>query len=117
MLQLSPIFDSFKISSLGSVKFTTLDSQIMKYSHTRDDGEVSFQVIESAVLKLASTFSEDSKETARLQIWAAFKSKGSSGYIKITKCRRLAASEGWESLSIGLCRIYKTGEKSGRRAA
>ena len=77
-------------------------------SHTWEDGEVSFQAMETAVSELTSAFSEDSKETARLKTWAAIESKSSSGYTKIAKCCRLAASEGWEHIWIDTCCIDKT---------
>lgn len=63
-------------------------------SHTWEDGEVSFQTIESAASELASAVSESLNETTRLERWAAFEPKTLSGYTKITKCYTLAASEG-----------------------
>ena len=87
------------------------DDEIPDYailSHTWEDGEVSFQAMEIVASELASTISGSSDEAARAETWAAYESKGLSGFTKITKCCKLAASEGWQYVWIDTCCIDKT---------
>ena len=87
------------------------DDEIPDYailSHTWEDGEVSYQAMESAASEVVSAISEGRDEAARLEMWAAVAPTTLSGYTKITKSCTLAASEGWQYLWIDTCCIDKT---------
>lgn len=85
------------------------DDEIPDYailSHTWEDGEVSFQEMESVGSgRPALPVSDGVDQPVRLETRGL---KGPPGYIKVTRCCALAVCEGWNYVWIDTCCIDKT---------
>ncbi|CAF9941558.1 MAG: hypothetical protein ALECFALPRED_009186 [Alectoria fallacina] len=87
------------------------DDEIPDYailSHTWEEGEMSFEVLDKAASAPASDTSDTLHKEAIIGARVALESGCLPGYTKIARCCIQAASEGWDYVWIDTCCIDKT---------